>query len=236
MEHVLHYGTTTIRYELTYTERTTLAIHVHPDMRVTVEAPPQTELAVIEGRVRKRAAWILQQQRDFERYRFDQPPREYVSGETHYYLGRAYRLKVLESATDHEIAYMSRGRILVYVRDVTNTERVRAWVERWYRKQAKRVFQERLDVWYPQLARLGVAYPTVQIRRMESKWGSCTVAGKITLNLKLIQKPKECVDYVIVHELCHLVEHHHGPAFYALLTRLMPDWEARRHKLNAPVG
>lgn len=232
MYHTLQYGTRTIEYELTYTSRATLAIHVHPDRRVTVEAPDGSDLALIEQKIRKRAPWILRQQRDFEHAAGEQPARQYVSGETHRYLGRQYRLKVIQSATRRESARMSRGRLLVYARDPGNTQRVKTLIEAWYRKQAKRVFQERLAVWYPKVARFGIDLPVVMIRQMKSRWGSCTESGKITLNLKLIQMPKECIDYVIVHELCHLKEHNHSPAFYAMLDKIMPDWRDRRRKLN----
>lgn len=235
MRHTVQYGTTTIEYEVTYTDRSTLAIHVHPDTHVTVEAPLNTDMMLIEARVLKRAAWILRRRRDFERYSFDQPPREYVSGETHYYLGRQYRLKVLQSATSRESARMSRGRILVHVQDTQNHERVKHLLEQWYRKQAKRVFRERLDEWYPKAARFDIAYPEITVRRMKSRWGSCTPAGKITLNLKLIQLPKTCIDYVIVHELCHRKHPDHSPSFYTLLTRIMPDWRERRQRLGSFV-
>lgn len=226
---------TTIEYDLAYTSRKTLAIHVHPDLRVSVEAPEGSGFAQVEQKVRKRAAWIVKQLRDFEQYSFDLPPREYVSGETHRYLGRQYRRKVLQSATSRESARMDRGRILVYAQDITNRERKKALLEAWYRRQARRVFQERSDAWFPKLERHGIEYPEMTVRCMRSRWGSCTATGRITLNLKLIQMPKECVDYIIVHELCHMKEHHHGPAFYALLDRVMPDWRARRHKLNTFV-
>lgn len=234
--HTLEYGTTTIEYHVVFAERTTLAIHVHPDSSVIVEAPEGTDLAVIQERVHKRAAWILRQQRNFERYSFDQPPREYVSGETHRYLGRQYRLKVLQSATSRESARMSRGRILVYVQDTQDRDRVKQLLENWYRKQAKRVFRERLDEWYPKVARFGIEYPELAVRRMRSRWGSCTPSGKITLNLKLLQLPKALIDYVIVHELAHRKHPNHSPAFYALLDRIMPDWRERRERLNAFIS
>lgn len=236
MLHMLQYGTTTIEYQVIYADRTTLAIHVHPDLRVTVEAPPHTAPATIKERVRKRASWILRQQRNFELYGFDQPLREYVSGETHYYLGRQYRLKVLQSATSGESARMSRGRILIYVQDTQDHDRVKQLLENWYRKQARRVFQERLDEWYPKAARLGIEYTDMVIRRMKSRWGSCTPAGKITLNLKLIQMPKVCIDYVIVHELVHRKYPNHSPEFYALLDRIMPDWRERKERLKSFTG
>ncbi|NLF77128.1 MAG: M48 family metallopeptidase [Chloroflexi bacterium] len=234
-QHQLQYGTTTVDYSLTYTQRKTLAIHVHPDLRVTVEAPLDSDFTQVEQKMHKRAGWILKQLRDFELYSFDLPPREYVSGETHRYLGRQYRLKVLQSATTRESARMDRGRILIYTRDTADPNRKKGLLEAWYRKQAKRVFQERLDEWFPKIEPYGMDYPTLMVRRMISRWGSCTGTGKITLNLKLIQLPRECIDYVIVHELCHLKEHNHSTAFYALLDRVMPDWRERRHKLNTFV-
>lgn len=233
--HTLRYGTTTLEYDLSYTARKTLAIRVHPDTRISVEAPVGSDLTLIEQKVRKRAAWIVKQQRDFARFSADLPPREYVSGETYHYLGRQYRLKVVQSATRREIVKMDRGRIWVYVRDTQDHKRVGALLEAWYRKQARRVFQERLDAVYPRLERFGIARPIIVIRRMKSRWGSCTAAGKITLNLKLIQMPRDGIDYVIVHELCHLKEHNHSTAFYALMDRVLPDWRQWRDRLRAPL-
>lgn len=230
--HILQYGTRSIAYTLTYTDRKTLAIHVHPDTSVTVEAPLGADFVQIEQKMHKRAAWIIKQQRDFERYSFELPPREYVSGESHRYLGRQYRLKILQSATSKEIVKMERGRLLIYTTDPGDLERKKTLLEGWYRRQAQRVFAERLDMWLPRFERYDIERPQIAIRRMKSRWGSCTAAGKITLNLKLIQAPKHCIDYVVVHELCHLVEHSHSPAFYQLLARIMPDWESRREQLN----
>jgi predicted metal-dependent hydrolase len=230
--HTLKYGTTTIEYELSFAARKTLAINVHPDLRVTVEAPEGSDLDQVEQKVKDRAAWIVRQQRDFKRYNFDVPPREYVSGESHRYLGRQYRLKVMQSATSREVVKMQRGRIFIYTPDTGARERVKSLLESWYRKRAKQVFRERLDVCYPHVERFGIEHPDLVVRRMKTRWGSCTEAGKITLNLKLVQKPKACIDYVIVHELCHLIEHNHSPAFYALMDRVMPDWQERRHRLN----
>ena len=231
-EHSLEYGTTTIAYTLTYTDRETLAIHVHPNTQVTVEAPMDSEFDQIEEKVRKRAAWILKQQRNFQRYSVEFPPRQYVSGETHRYLGRQYQLKVIESDNGEENVKMDRGRIRVYTRDKGDRRRTKKLLDDWYRSHARRVFGERVEEWHPRFERFGIEHPQVVLRQMKSRWGSCTEAGKITLNLKLIQVPKQYIDYVIVHELCHLVEHNHSTEFYALMSRIMPDWEERREKLN----
>ena len=109
----------------------------------------------------------------------------------------------------------------------------RAALDGWFAEEARRIFAARLAVCFRRVARLGVPYPTLAIRPLATRWGSCSRAGAITLNLRLIQAPPQCIDYVILHELCHLKEHNHSKGFYALLDRVLPDWRERRHKLNA---
>ena len=226
----IQYGSTIITYELTYSRRKTLAIDVHPDLHVTVQAPEGATLVDIEAKVRQRAPWILRQQRKYETYLPHLPPRQYVSGETHRYLGRQYRLKV--QLGQMEGVKLSRGYFYITVADKDDTERVQTLLTEWYRRQARRVFKERLVICFERTRFLNLDDPPLEIRRMDTRWGSCTPEGKILLNLTLIQVPKPYIDYVIVHELCHLKEHHHGPDFYRLLSRLMPDWESRREELN----
>ena len=229
--HTIQYGNTPIEYTLTYGPRTTLAIDVHPDLRVSVQAPEDADLADIEAKVKKRAPWILRQLRQFETYLPKLPPRRYVSGETHRYLGRQYRLKVMTNGNAESVK-LTRGFFYVAVYDKTDTERVKGLLTEWYRVQARRVFQERLDVCLAKLKFLNLDYPEWTIRQMETRWGSCTPEGKILLNLKLIQVPKVYIDYVVMHELCHLKEPNHGPRFYELLNRVMPDWRKKREQLN----
>lgn len=228
----LQYGNTTIDYELSYSDREKLAIHVHPDTSVSVEAPLDSDIARIEEKVRKRAAWIIKQQGKFRRYFFEVPKRQYVSGESHRYLGRQYRLKVLQSKDNKGAVHIAREQITVFTHDKNDREKVKKLLDGWLRERARVIFAERVAEWHPRFERYGIQYPQVVVRRMKSRWGSCTEAGKITLNLKLIQVPKKLIDYVIIHELSHLVEHSHAPTFYALMSRIMPDWEERREKLN----
>jgi predicted metal-dependent hydrolase len=228
--HKLQYGSTSIEYTLTYGARKTLAIDVHPNLRVTVQAPEDADLADIMARVRKKAPWILRQQRRFETYLPQLPPRQYVSGETHRYLGRQYRLKVMEDERDE--VKLTRGYFYIKVPDKNDTEQVKALLTEWYRRRARRIFQERLEVCLAKVRFLELDYPDLTIRQMETRWGSCTPEGKIILNLKLIQVPKLYIDYVIMHELCHLKEHNHSRRYYDLLNRVMPDWREKRQKLN----
>ena len=116
---------------------------------------------------------------------------------------------------------------------MSDKARVKELLDGWYRRQARRVFRERLDTCYPRVQHLGIDYPELALRVMKSRWGSCTQAGRITLNVKLIQVPKDFIDYVVVHELCHLKEHNHSRKYYDLLDRVMPDWKQRRDQLNS---
>jgi len=227
--HTLQYGTTEIAYELRYAPRKTLGITVHPeDLRVTVSAPEGAAMEDIAAKVHKRAAWILAQQRDLARYLPHLPPRQYLSGETHRYLGKPYRLKVIESARD--VVKPTRGWLRVYVRE-KNPACVQRLLDAWYRARAEHIFPERLAACYPKVEHVGVPYPELSIRVLKSRWGSCK-GNTITLNLKLIQVPPAYIDYVLFHELCHLAEPNHTARFYELLSRVLPDWEARREKLN----
>lgn len=225
----LQYGTQAIAYELAYDERRTLGITVHPDLRVTVVAPWGADLAAIEARLRRRAPWILRQQRRYETFLPHLPPRQYVSGETHRYLGRQYRLKAI--AAPEEAVALERSYLYVRLPDPA-PERVRALLEAWYSARAREVFSARLAACYPRLRAAGVPYPELAIRPMSTRWGSTSPAGRITLNLKLIQVPPPCIDYVLYHELCHLVEPNHSPAYYQLLDRVLPAWRQRRDRLN----
>ncbi len=226
----LTYGETTIDYELCYARRKTLEIAVHPDLRVVVKAPQGSDLTQVEGIVRQRAPWILLQQRRLTEFLPHTPPRQYVSGETHYYLGRACRLKRVQAS--EESVTLTRGFITVQVRDKVDTKRVKALLEKWLRGQAAVLFAERLAAMLPRFARFGIAAPMLRIRTMKTRWGSCSSKGIVTLNLKLMQAEVSCIDYLIVHELYHLIELNHSKRFYALMDQMMTDWRERKARLN----
>lgn len=229
-EDKVSWGRTVISYGLEYSERNTLAISVHPDLSVTVKAPINTELHAVREKVLKRAAWIQRQWREFELYLPKQPPRSFVNGETHRYLGRQYRLRA--ELGDTESAKCLRGYFKITLGSVPDPENVRRSLEKWYRERADRIFHERLQICLRRAARESIPEPKLRIQKMVNRWGSCSGKGRIILNLELIKTPIECIDYVITHELCHLKEKHHGPRFWRLLAKLMPDYERRRKRLN----
>lgn len=229
--HAIQYGDTTIEYDLDYAPRKTLAINVEPNLRVSVIAPPDTTPETIAAKVRQRAPWILRQRRELERYLPAPAPRQYISGETHRYLGRQYRLKVAEEQP--ESVKLARGWLYISVADKNNTMRVKQLLDSWYDTQAQRVLPERLEAMLPRFQAVGVIkVPRLVIKPLEARWGSCTDSGTITLNMRLVQAPKPHIDYVVVHELCHLVEHNHSRSFYHLLDGMLPDWRERRQSLN----
>src|SRR5262249_5874219 len=152
----------------------------------------------------------------------------------HLYLGRQYRLKVQEGSPE---SVKLVGRFLrIQATQREEGERVRALLDDWYRTHAKRVFMHRLEGCLESTRSLGLATaPHLVIRKMAKRWGSCTRAGNILLNLDLVKVPVHCIDYVIIHELCHLKVHNHGKEFYRLLARCLPDWVARKRRLECVV-
>lgn len=227
----VQFGTSLITFELVYAERKTLAVNVYPDSSVVVDAPLNTKIELVTDFVYKRAAWILRKQREFSRYPINNaPPREYVSGESYRYLGRQYRLKIIADPVERVV--LTRGYLTVGTSNPADYRRVKGLIERWYRRQAKRVFTQGLAECFPKLTHLGIPFPELHVKPMQARWGSCSPSQRITLNLKLIQAPKDLIYYVILHELCHLKELNHSRAFYTLLDYVLPDWRTLKQRLN----
>ena len=228
----LTWGTDTIRYEVRFlASRQTLAIEVHPDSRVLVRAPVDCPEALIAERVQKRAAWISRQLAEFQRYRPRTPARQYVNGESHLYLGRQYRLKLISG--EAASVKLTRGRLLVTLPGEPEPERVKALLHRWYLDRARAVFTEVLDASLPHFK--GVEHPRLIVRAMQSRWGSLSRAGSMTLNVNLVRAPRPCIEYVVTHELCHTTHRDHDARFFKLLGQVMPDWEKRKQRLEAAL-
>ncbi len=225
----LTWGRETIRYEVLFlASRRTLAIEVHPDSRVLVRAPAGCSGQLIAERVQKRAGWISRQLAEFEGYRPRTPKRQYVSGESHRYLGRQYRLKL---EPGRPAVALSRGHLRVT--GATSPAQVKALLHRWSLGRAREVFGEVLTSCLPRLS--GVERPRLIVRTMQSRWGSLSPAGTITLNLKLLGAPRGCIEYVMIHELCHILHRDHDPRYYRLLGKILPDWEDRKRRLETTL-
>lgn len=229
---VVIYGKKEISYSVVRCSRKTLEIAVMPSGLVQVRAPQNSSVAAIAGKVRKRVTWILRQQAYFKQFCPHTPERQYLGGETHRYLGKKYRLKVLSS--DTASVKMANGFINVTCATVPSSNIVKKQLDGWYREKAYGVFNEMYSKVLLQWNFKG-APPIVQIRSMKTRWGSLSKSGILTLNSSLIHVPKECIEYVIVHELCHVTYHNHDAGFYQLLKQRMPDWEIRKQKLESAL-
>lgn len=229
----IHYGSEIIRFTVRQQQgrrKGNVAIHVEPEGRVRVDAPADASQAAILAAVRKRARWVQEHVAAFLRRRAHILPREYVSGESVMYLGRRYRLKVIPTDATSAGVKLSGGHL--EVRTVTTApEPVRDAMEAWYRAHARRVFAERIDNMLSTI-RWKHAAPPMRLQAMKTQWGSCSPAGRLTLNPWLVKAPCDCIDYVILHELCHLMEHNHSPRFFKLLDRYMPPWRQRKTRLD----
>jgi hypothetical protein len=228
------YGKECIIFKVLQVARKTLAIEVFPDSSVVVKAPWGTELEEVRRRVGKRARWIIKQQLYFRQFEPRTPARQFVGGETHLYLGRQYRLRV--GARGKDSVKLSRGYFLVTTTDLGGPDKIRHLLDKWYAAKATATFHGSFARCWPYFEELGLAQPRIQIRRMKKRWGSLSLGGLLTLNPDLVRAPKECIDYVITHELCHLRFHDHGPEYYRLLEKVMPDWEKRKHKLELALA
>ncbi|MDZ4350532.1 MAG: SprT family zinc-dependent metalloprotease [Xanthomonadaceae bacterium] len=228
----LTYGRDTIRYEVRFlASRETLTIEVHPDSRVLVRAPMGCPQALIAERVEKRAGWISRQLAEFERYRPRTPARQYINGESHLYLGRQYRLKLLPG--EPASVKLARGRMLVGVPGHPEPDRVKAVLRRWYLDRARVVFVDVLDASLIHFK--AVEPPRLIVRTMRSRWGSLSRAGTMTLNVDLVRAPRPCIEYVVTHELCHTAYRDHDARFFKLLGQVMPDWDRRQRRLASAL-
>jgi predicted metal-dependent hydrolase len=232
----VRYGDELIGYEVVQRPgRRTLGIEVHPDGRVLALVPANCERSVLEQKLRLRSGWISRQLALFSRYESSAVRPHFVSGESHRYLGRQYRLRVAPNDRDsgRDRVRLLRGELLVAGPGLLPPNRVKELLRRWYLQRAREVFSDVLDACFQVWARRGFEPPRVVVRDMRSRWGSLSPAGQMTLNSRLVQAPPRCIEYVIVHELCHLMHRHHGPAFFSLLGRVMPDWPARKERLES---
>ncbi|ANV97409.1 hypothetical protein BBW65_00615 [Helicobacter enhydrae] len=203
-----------------------LILRVTPNLEVILSVPLDTCQKEIDRILNKRAKWIEEKLKFFKDRQT--PKRLLVSGEDFFYLGKRYRLKIIED-TSNEVAL--RGKFL-YVH-LKNTQDYRAkelMIQQWYRERAQNVFATILANYSK---RLGLDFQTYSIRTMKTMWGNCKINSRhITLNLELIKKPKRSIEYVVLHELAHIKYPYHNRDFYNYIHLYMPDWENARSKLN----
>lgn len=210
-----------------------VVIKVHPDQRVVATVPSDATGEAIQEAMIKRARWIWESITEFSSQHEYVLPRQYVSGETQFYLGRRYVLKVVIDFNKASNVKLFRGRLTVTLKKDSDdrTLLIKALLDKWYLHRANVIFHQRLQAMLPKSSWV-LELPSFRIMAMKKQWGSCSTKGSLMLNPHLIKAPKECIDYVILHELCHIAEHNHSERFWRLLTQVMPNWKEVKAKLD----
>ena len=203
-----------------------ITLKVRPNGEAILTAPKAASDEHIKFIIEKRAKWIAQKRAFFAS--FKTPEKEYVSGEDFKYLGRSYRLKVVQSK--EERVKLQRGYLELFVKDKNDLERKRNLVYEWYNEKAMLYFFNILQE-FNKIVKQDIK--SVKIRQMKTRWGSCNpYKSYINLNIELIKKPKACIEYVVFHELVHLLYSDHSKKFYEHLSLYMPDWQKRKEILE----
>jgi len=224
------YGRSTIEYQLMFEDRKNLAITVNPDKSVVVKVPLKSSLDEIQAKLDKRGQWIVKQLNYFDKFHPLQPERQYVSGETHYYLGRQYRLKI-HKGPDNTVKLIGKF-FIAQTTKPGNREHLKLLMNEWYAIHAQLLLDRRVKLYWEQILRSGFRHLEIQYRPMKRRWGSYSQNGTITFNIELVKAPLNCIDYVIVHELCHLIHPNHDKGFYRLMESIMPEWRSNKEKLE----
>ncbi|MDD2614281.1 MAG: SprT family zinc-dependent metalloprotease [Methanosarcina sp.] len=199
-----------------------------PSGRVRISAPLRMDIDTIRVFAISRLGWVKQQQKKFQEQERE-TPREYLNLESHYVWGKRYLLKVIESEETPTVE-LKHKKMVLSVRPGTDDKKKQAIIDAWYREQLKNALPPLIAKWEPLL---GVKVERFFVRRMKTKWGSCNYkARNIRLNTELVKKPQECLEYVIIHEMAHLLEPTHNSRFIMLMDRFMPKWQFYRDKLN----
>ena len=248
---VFTYGSNTIRYDIIRKPKPSdtakkiarkVVIKVHPDQRVVASVPHDASEDAIVDAMHKRARWIWQSINDFAKQKDTLLHKRYVSGETQFYLGKRYVLKVIVDAEQVPSVKLSRGKLNVTIKhDISKNNapdnqesrlvKIKPLIDKWYQHKAKAIFHERLAELLPKTTWV-TGIPSFRVMAMKKQWGSCSTKGNLMLNPHLVKAPKECIDYVILHELCHIAEYNHSERFWRLLTQVMPNWKEVKAKLD----
>ncbi|MED4891036.1 MULTISPECIES: YgjP family zinc-dependent metalloprotease [Heyndrickxia] len=234
-KHQIEYANKIIDFVVKRKKVKNVNLNIKPDMTIEVTANDRVPLDFICDFVKTKGAWILKNVKTFQDIQpYRQSEREYVSGETFKYLGKQYRLRVMQEE-EEKVKYF-RGFIYLYVKDTENVNRKAKLIDEWYREKAQKTFHESLAKMFPLVQKYGVDKPNMDLRSMKARWGSAlTEKNTILLNTDLIKAPKYCIDYVVLHELIHFKYNDHSDNFYKMLYSLMPDWEKRKAILDEEV-
>lgn len=229
------YGNREINFIVMRKDVKNINLTVKPNMEVLVSANDSVPLEYIKEFVYSKAKWIDRNLNYYDKTRnLEQGKKEYVNGESFRYLGKQYRLKIFESS-EEKVKYF-RGYIHLYISDTNDFYKKEKLINKWYEEKSKVLFKDSLNRMYKLIKAYDIDFPSLDIRKMRSRWGSCHYEkNKIVLNDSLIKAPKDCIDYVVLHELIHFKYKHHNNEFYRLLDILMPSWSDKKRILDEVV-
>ena len=221
-----------IPYELERKNVKNLNLHVRRDGSVYVSANKLVPAEQVDAFLESKVSFILNAQKRFqEQAQYKPQPKQYVSGETFYIQGRGLRLQIAQAAKDR--IYSDGVHLYLEIKEPMDFDKKKRMVSKFLDQQCKQIFGEIVDQVYPVFQKYGVAMPSLRIRDMETRWGSCLAKkGVITLNKRLLEAPRHCIEYVVTHEFCHFIHPNHSKQYYAFLTMLMPDWRERKKVLD----
>ena len=209
----------------------TLRIAVTPDLKIKITAPLRASESFINEAVREKTPWILRTLHRLKNCRELPVPEKYEAGEKLAYLGNEYILKVIHGKRSPA---RLEGNFLVVQLPEPDIKSVKREVDKWLRIEAEKIFGAFLNSGFYSVSQYySVKKPSLKIRRMKSRWGTCSRSGEITLNLMLIHLPPVCIEYIIMHEICHLKHMNHSKAFYSFFQHCLPDWKERKAILES---
>jgi hypothetical protein len=223
------FGTFIYEYRLIKQDRKTLSLTVTPELKIILKCPYGATEEKIESFLKRKWFWLEKQLSFFKKYRRNIYQKEYLSGESYLYLGRQYKL-VVKRGKDDSVA-LTKGKLLISTtRLVSDGKHNKNLINAWFLEKTEKIFQERF---LSMLSKFDYKNtPNLKIREMKKRWGSFLNKDKILLNPKLINMPKECIDYVITHELCHLKYKNHDKRFFEMFNKKFPKWEKVKDKLE----
>lgn len=220
------YGKKNIEAEVIYSDRKTMDLRVFPEGNIQITVPKNTSIEKIVEKIKPKSKWILQQQRTFELFRPFAKERLYIPGETHLYLGRQYKLVINKTEQNKTDINLGKGLFTI----TTKNDNIELIIQKFYKSKADIIFKELLDQLLSRFPQFNTYDIRLTHRFMKKRWGSCSMNGNILLNTELIKANKACIEYVILHELCHLIHPNHSKDFYRTLAEVLPSWE--KIKLN----
>ncbi|MGM0653154.1 MAG: M48 family metallopeptidase [Bacillota bacterium] len=234
--HSVKHAGKTIPFTLLRKKVKNVNLRVRPDATVVVSAGSKVPFKYVEGVVKKKASWIIEALAHYSEQQNKINQRQYNTGELITFLGQNYPLQVVVVKKQEEVI-IDQGQCYLFIKDENDFKSKECLITEWQKEQARPLFEQSLDRVHPLVAERGITKPSITVRKMKTRWGSCSWGrNKITLNSELVKAPEACLDYVVLHELAHFKYRKHDQLFYNFLTEIMPDWKDRRKLLKGIIS